>query len=210
MHIVCNFPTLLHTQYADVRLMCIGRRWPSYDVYSLAIGSNSQQLAPGRFCRSNMQILNIPKWSWPHLTSVRVAPTQPDTIMPINRLISIQLNTIAWSCSDHVLDRECENGALPRLLHGALLTWIRPIKTYLVKYLQLLRPLQDSHRYLRTTIGFYKNAIWLAYVQDNPSTPPPHPQYMKGISWRKSLFFFIRQKCCRKFSPVLFTIDFTW
>ena len=114
MHIVCNFPTLLHTQYADVRLMCIGRRRPSYDVYSLAIGSNSQQLAPGRFCRSNMQILNIPKWSWPHLTSVRVAPTQPDlhTIMPINRLISIQLNTIAWSCSDHVLDRECENGAL--------------------------------------------------------------------------------------------------
>ena len=97
MHIVCNFPTLLHTQYADVRLMCIGRRRPSYDVYSLAIGSNSQQLAPGRFCRSNMQILNIPKWSWPHLTSVRVAPTQPDlhTIMPINRLISIQLNTIA-------------------------------------------------------------------------------------------------------------------
>ena len=41
MHIVCNFPTLLHTQYADVRLMCIGRRQPSYDVYSLAIGSNS-------------------------------------------------------------------------------------------------------------------------------------------------------------------------
>ena len=83
------------------------------------LASYWQQLAPGRFCRSNMQILNIPKWSWPHLTSVRVAPTEPDlhTIMPIYRLISIQLNTIAWSCSDHVLDRECENGALHAHAH---------------------------------------------------------------------------------------------
>ena len=78
------------------------------------LASYWQQLDRAGFCRSNMQILNIPKWSWPYLTSVRVAPTQPDlhTIMPINRLISIQFNTIAWSCSDHVLDRECENGAL--------------------------------------------------------------------------------------------------
>ena len=52
------------------------------------LASYWQQLASGRFCRSNMQILNIPKWSWPHLTPVRVAPTQPDlhTIMPINRV----------------------------------------------------------------------------------------------------------------------------
>ena len=86
MHIVCNFPKLLHTQYADVRLMCIGRRRPSYDVYSLAIGSNSQQLAATR----TGPVLPIEHADFEHSKMVVATPD-----------LSTSCADPAWSSYDH-------------------------------------------------------------------------------------------------------------